>query len=582
MPIRIIATDGALAGQEFCFPDACSIVTVGRHPSCDVVFPADLTSVSRYHLAFERKLARYRLVLQSDNPVWIDGEEAFEGDELPLAAKIALGHPDGPLLHVETLENDDLPITERYARHESAARVAEEASRHSRAARRMVVALMLLVVVAGAGLAALNLQGRQDMARLLDEVYREPGAQAEGSLALHLREAARSVYLVAAKDEFGVSPFGTAWVVGDGVLVTSAHVAEEFSEMGDGLSMVLRGASGEDIAVSKVSIHPDYRRFDDAWQAYGPFTAGTGGDNRPITDAGGYDVAILEVEDPASRAKLAPPLALAPDADLLALEPGDLVGYVGYPVESAALGGVNLASPEVQLQIGRLTALSDFFLVKSESADRHLLQHSLPVQGGASGSPVLNRRGQVVGVLSGGNLVEIDRFGTRVPTGIGVNFAQRADLVRELLSGEAGKSATERQAYWQRRLVGYQNEVDMALQDWVTSHGSRVPPVPQAQKDGRIIDDPKLGMTVWATRYVLPRSGWYLFLATSRDRSNIDMMLVEQTDKGPKLAGMDASPDHYPAVEFAGDKGVELEIVVPGLERTDVALRIYWLPGVGN
>lgn len=581
MPIRIIATDGVLAGKEFRFPDSRTVVTVGRHPSCDVVFPADLTAVSRYHMAFERKLARYRLVMQADNPVWIDGEEAFEGDELPLAAKIALGRPDGPSLLVETIEDDDLPTTERYARHESAARVAESASRRSRGLRRMVVILMLLVAVVGAGLAAMSLQGRQDMARLLDEVYREPGAQAEGRLALHLREAARSVYLVAAKDDYGVSPFGTAWVVGDGVLVTSAHVAEVFSELGDGLSMVLRGASGEDIPVSKVSIHPDYRRFDEAWRAYGPFSAGTGGESRPITDAGGYDVAVLVVEDAAARAKLAQPLSMAADADLQALEPGDLVGYVGFPVESAALGGVNLANPEAQLQIGRLTALTDFFLVKSDSADRHLLQHSLPVQGGASGSPVLDRRGQVVGVLSGGNLVEIDRFGTRVPTGIGVNFAQRADLVRELLSGEAGKSSAEREAYWQRRLVGYQNEVDMALQDWVSSHGARIPPVPLVQKDGRIIDDAKLGMTVWTTRYTLPRSGWYLFLATSRDRSNIDMMLVEQTPKGPKLAGLDASPDHYPGVEFAGDKGGEIEIVVPGLADTDVTLRVYWLPGAG-
>lgn len=578
MPIRITIIGGPQAGRTVSFPDSRTVVTVGRHPSCDVVFPPDLTSVSRYHLAFERKLARYRLVMQADNPVWVDGEEAYEGDELPAAAELALGHPDQPLLRVETVEDDDLPATERYARHENPARLAEAASRRSRAARTLVLALALVVVAVGGVLALLSVQDRQEMARLVAEMYREPGPQVEERLAARLREAARSVYLVAAKDDFGLSPFGTAWVVGDGVLVTSAHVAEVFEDMEGSISMVVRGAGQRrDLTVTRVTMHPDYRRFEAAWRAYGPLASGAGGDSRPITEAGGYDVALLHVAE-SDKAALAPPLALAPDADLLALEPGDLAGYVGFPVESAALGGVNLDDPEAQLQIGRLTALTDFFLVKSDPAERHLLQHSLPVQGGASGSPVLDRRGQVVGVLSGGNLVEIDEHGTRVPTGVGVNFAQRADLVRELLSGTAGAQSAARQAAWQRRLVRYQNEVDMAVQDWAGSHSATVPPAPLLQADGRTVEDSRLGMPAFVKRYTLPRSGWYLFLATARDRSNIDMMLVEQTAKGPKLVGLDASPDHYPGVEYSGEKGAEIEIVVPGPLGVDVQLRVFWLP----
>ncbi len=579
MPIRIIVAEGPSKGREYRFPDSRAVVTVGRHPSCDVTFPADLISVSRYHLAFERRLARYRVVMQADNPVWIDGEEAYEGDELPLAAKVTLGHPDGPVLLVETAEDDDLPATERYARHDSAGRMAHDASQSSRGLRRLVLALAALVLAVAAGIGAVTVTERREMARLLDDMYREPGAQAESRLAARLRDAARSVYLVAAKDDYGISPFGTAWVVGDGVLVTSAHVAEVFSQMGDGLTMVVRGRAGGggDLAVTGLTLHPDYRRFEDAWRSYGPFAAGAGGESRPITEAGGYDVALIYVAE-ADRAKLAPPLMLAPDSDLSALEPGDLVGYVGFPVESAALGGVNLDDPEAQLQIGRLTALTDFFLVKSEPADRHLLQHSLPVQGGASGSPVVDGRGQVVGVLSGGNLVEIDDQGTRVPTGVGVNFAQRADLVRELLAGTAGDRAQARAEYWQRRLKRYQNEVDMAVQDWAASHGTAVAPPPLAQFDGRTAPDSRLDMPAFVKRFTLPRTGWYLFLASARDRANIDMMLVEQLKTGPRMAGLDASPDHYPGVEYSGDKGTELEIVVPGPVDTELTLRVFWLP----
>ncbi|HLO77863.1 MAG TPA: serine protease, partial [Magnetospirillum sp.] len=286
---------------------------------------------------------------------------------------------------------------------------------------------------------------------------------------------------------------------------------------------------------------------------------------------------LLQVS-PADAAKLAAPLPLAADADLIGLEPGDPVGYVGFPIESAALGGVNLDDPEAQLQIGRLTALTDFFLVKSDLADRQLLQHSLPVQGGASGSPLLDRRGQVIGVVSGGNLIEINSQGTRVPTGIGVNFAQRADLVRELLSGDADGHTAEREALWQRRLKRYQNEVDVALADWAGSHGLSSLPPALAQIDGRTAENARYDMPVFVHSYTVPKAGWYLFLATSRNQENIDMMLIEETAKGPKLVGLDTSPDHYPGIEFAGEAGNELHIVIPGPVGTDVRLRIFHLP----
>lgn len=576
MPIRITLVSGPEAGRVYEFPDSQPVVVVGRHPSCDVVFAADATQVSRYHLAFERKLARYRLVMQADNPVWIDDEEAFEGDELPAAALLALGGPDGPRLKVETVEDDDLPPTQRYARHDSAARLANTAVRRA----RLLLAAMAVVLLSGVvGLGWMRHADRQNLTALLAEARSGGGAQAEEQLAARLREAQRSVYLVMARDAQGITPFGTAFVAGDGMLVTSAHVAEQFADMGDGLTLLVRpaGEPARDFTVIGVDMHPHYRLFEDAWRAYGPLAAGAGGTSRPIVGTGGYDVAVLRVS-PADAAQLAPALPLAADADLVALEPGDPVGYVGFPIESAAVGGVNLDDPEAQLQIGRLTALTDFFLVKSDLADRQLLQHSLPVQGGASGSPLLDRRGQVIGVVSGGNLVEINAQGTRVPTGIGVNFAQRADLVREVLSDDAGARTAEREALWQRRLKRYQNEVDVALADWAGSHGLSSVPAALAQVDGRIAENARYDMPAFVHPFSVPRAGWYLFLATSRDRENIDMMLIEDTAKGPKLVGLDTSPDHYPGIEFAGETGNELQVVIPGPPDTEVRLRVFHLP----
>jgi hypothetical protein len=572
MPIRITAADGRV--HEFA--DDRASVTLGRHPSCDVVLAPELTAVAPWHLAFERKLGRYRLVMQAEAPAWVDGAEAFEGDELGPRVTVALGHPDGPTVVVETIEAAvALPPTEHYRPHRSAARTADAAGRRLVEVRRLTALLGAVVLAAGLVFAGVYLKDRRELGRLVQQAYGP--AVGEDQLVAALRAAAGSVFLVAAKDRLGVTPFGTAFVAAPGVLATNAHVAEAIEALGDGVQLVVRraGRGSADLPVTKVSLHPDYRRFEEAWRAYGPLAAGAGGEARRITDAGAYDVALLFVADPVA---LPPPLPLAPNADLLGLEPGDPVGYVGFPVESAALGGVNMDDPEAQLQVGRITALTDFFLVKAEPADRQLLQHSLPVQGGASGSPVLDRQGRVVGVLSGGNLVEVNTDGTRVPSGVGVNFAQRVDLLRELLSGQAERNAKAREAYWQRRLGRYQTEVDVQLQDWAGSHGLTAVPPPILQVDGRTGRDAHFDMPVFVYPYTPDRTGWYLFLASAPHRENIDMMVVEDTPRGPRLVGSDTAPDSYPGVEYAAEAGASLQVVVPGPPDTDLTLKVFYLP----
>ncbi len=560
MPLRITIESPSIPTRVFDFPSTHPVVTVGRHPSCDICFPPEMTEISRHHVAFERKFARYRLSLSSGGSAWIDGEEAFEGDELPMAARVTLGEPDGPTLRVETLEMDGLPPTRRHVAHAGAARMAAVSARHGGKMARMLLAMLSVVVVLGVALGLILFQK--------DE-----------RLASRLRAAQPSVYLVAAKDERGVTPFATAFVVAEGVLVTSAHVGEIFQQMESGPTLVVRasGAPARDVTVARVIEHPQYREFEAAWRSYGPISAGAAGMNRSIAGAGGYDVALLVVS--AEDAKhLGPPLPLASDPTLQSLHPGDAVGYLGFPIESAALGGVNLEDPEAQLQVGHLTALTDFFLVKSGNENRQLLQHSLPVQGGASGSPLLDEDGRVVGVVSGGNLVEIDAQGTRVPTGVGVNFAQRIDLVRELLNGEAKKQGGLRAAYWQDSLKHYQSEIDMTLTGWAEAYGVHPPPPPMEERQGKIAQDREHSMPAFVEKFHLTKPGRYLFLATAPERVNIDMMLVQKFARGTKTVGIDSAPDHFPGVEFLGKAESDLEVVIPGPVGAQVTLRLYWLP----
>ena len=211
-------------------------------------------------------------------------------------------------------------------------------------------------------------------------------------------------------------------------------------------------------------------------------------------------------------------------------------------------------------------------------ADRQLLQHTLPVQGGASGAPVFDRHGRVVGVLSGGNLVEVVPNGVRVPSGIGVNFAQRADLLRELLAGGAEAKAGERETYWQQRLKRYRTEADLALRDWASGHGTTQPPVPVLQTSGHTAYDRRYDMAVFVQPYLLGQDGWYLFQATAQGRAAPDMMVVEETRGGPKMLGINASANRHPGVELNGDKGAALKVVVAAPAGAEVNLRVFWLP----
>lgn len=86
--VQLIHIHGPLKGtiQEFSDPE----ITIGRHPSCHVHFPKDLTTISRHHARIIREGNRFKLVDQSVNGTFIRGKRITEtylnpGDVLILA-----------------------------------------------------------------------------------------------------------------------------------------------------------------------------------------------------------------------------------------------------------------------------------------------------------------------------------------------------------------------------------------------------------------------------------------------------------------------------------------------------------------
>lgn len=74
--VQIVHISGPLKGeiQEF----SGDTITIGRHPSCSVRFPADLTVVSRKHAEIVREGNQFRLMDQSSNGTFVNGKSVRE------------------------------------------------------------------------------------------------------------------------------------------------------------------------------------------------------------------------------------------------------------------------------------------------------------------------------------------------------------------------------------------------------------------------------------------------------------------------------------------------------------------------
>jgi S1-C subfamily serine protease len=149
----------------------------------------------------------------------------------------------------------------------------------------------------------------------------------------------------------------------------------------------------------------------------------------------GYDVGLLEIEGTTETF-----FKLASRATLEKIDSGDRIGYLGFPMEGMAGGGVDFRNPVANMQSGIVTSVTDYWLSKAEFPNRLLIQHNLGAAGGSSGSPVFNPKGEVIGILSAGNFVGQVNLETgektRAPSAVMINFAQRIDILREILPAD--------------------------------------------------------------------------------------------------------------------------------------------------
>jgi hypothetical protein len=298
----------------------------------------------------------------------------------------------------------------------------------------------------------------------------------DATLRTALKEHQDSIYLVLQPDKHGVlQPAATAWVVDQakGILVTNAHVVETCNTIGAGggpLVVRSRGNQRGQFVVTNTKIHPGYLDWCRLWRE--AVARSPGSDTEATTEppVNFCDVALLYVDHTQG---LGAALTLADDPTLQRLSKPDLIGFVGYLIDNRSDPGLNAQSPDPAAETGDIAAMTDYFGNPSigDPAQQLLIQHNIPTSGGASGSPIFNTDGNVVGVHSSGDYIFIPGWSGRIPAGL--HYAQRADLVEELLGNDdrAAEVQKHRTELWKDELNNNKDAAQFLelISDWKAS-----------------------------------------------------------------------------------------------------------------
>jgi hypothetical protein len=447
MPLKITYKSPPYRDKVLSFGDSLEEIRIGRTPDTEVPFPEDMAIVGHDHFAIRREAGAYKFVINPSHRVFLYGKDVVDGQDLAAAQEVHLGTPAGPRLLLEPSRagGADYVATEPQGRSEALPEIARANARWTH-----VLGGVLAVALLG-GLFAYG-----DLSDQVQPIYTNAASGTDFSAIIARYQ--NSVFLVDEIDATGNSHSGaTAWVValkdGTKAFASNAHVGEMLVDARKNhFRLVVRSpdAAHREYEITDAILHPAYAAFN-AMLADAGKQAGSGL-IREVELSPAYDVALLI---PSSQDGLPEPLPLARDNALATLHAGEPIAFVGYPAEN--LVSFDVTAPTPTSQVGIITSVRNFFLT-ADGGPAQLIEHSLPSAGGASGSPIFDAHGQVIALLSGGN--NIASKDGRIPNAALVNFAQRVDLLRDLIDDRAKDQLADDQRMWAEALARWSRPPD--------------------------------------------------------------------------------------------------------------------------
>lgn len=569
MPLKIRYLNGPYAGRDIDIEDHVAEVRFGRGLDADIPFPEEMTIVSRQHFGLRKEYGGYKFIINREKPVFLNGRPVLDDQDLPKTAEIQLSGAEGPRLRIERLDgygSNQAKTEILTAAPDVAVTLHRQQAQSRRTALTLAVVALALIVAAGGGYwlwqgtqqqvaatgqtaaeaKAAATQAQSDVAALKQELPSikdqvDALGRAVDFTAL-IEEVKGSVYQVAVERPSGtLVAMGTAWVVqlpdGTKALGTNAHIADIFEDVKapewGGARLIAIEPRAPDytrVAITGVKKHPAYDQWNEFSNAY--YQKAQAGAVRDVSLPIGYDVAILYVDRPDLLGK---PLKLASQETLEAMKAGERLLQIGYPSEHVL--GTDIAKPEPNSNSGAITAMTSFFLSVGEAKDRQFIQHTASGAGGSSGSAMFNDKGEVVGLHNSGNYIFIqtgpgENDYERVPSGGNINYAQRADLLAELIEGRA-EERTEKvyKPMWAEAERQFSKPAEAIVKDQIAALAEYAGGADKVAEwkvfEGTMENpDPLLDGMKSVVFDIDPPPGYlYLFLASAEDQRNVGTAL---------------------------------------------------------
>ncbi len=562
---------GPLAGQTQQIETKSGRIVFGRDPNvCDVVYPADATIVARRHFALVRRPSgEWVFDLFGDPFVAISGGPAEMGEAVHSGAVIELGHRGGPsfeILLVKEGLSDGLPVTQPQEKvigsHLAAAR-----------ARRLASVGVAIAVLAIGGAAGLYYYNRSQAQRLNNAIAALTEAQAEvaaQSISQPVRDKlVHAAYLVVLKYADGREfAEGTAVPIAGDMLATNAHIVEAREQLGQGDRMLVRapGANGQEFEVIQSRKHPAYDAFN-AFLQQDPFVVTT--TNAYLTASISYDVGILQI---AAGTALSPIMEIASADELASLKAGTPLALAGYPSEGVAGSEVLPLAATPNLSLGIVTAATDMFQLPADVSERRLIHHNLPTTGGSSGSPMVNSNGKLVALNNSGNMINVPTnvYPTgRIPSGVLINYAQRADLILDLLSGQADKTLDAERAYWEKQTANFKRGFDVLVPYIISKNTPQPGATPTQISQDKLTLTKADAVTVQKgvqrqkllTTINAAAGKTYLFIGYAENETSIRLYVLNGNNI---VAQNNQTETWYPSVSYTSPADGDLDIWVVG------------------